>query len=198
LDATAFAHRKGTLFCGSVWSDAADTQKRLDDMQRFYASLQPYMSGGAYVNYCDFDLPDYATALVFDRCGFFIPYGSIFSRWATAYLVGRTTQVSSSRPGRDFPKPAPRRAPESAFPQYSARSLQRFISMGTFDDPARVIVRLPRVTTHVMAWQLLRRGCCRSCLALRSLQSIEQNYACDGTKERRNGCHIKEHLCRHC
>jgi hypothetical protein len=90
------------------------------------------------------------------------------------------------------------RAPESAFPLYTARSLQRFISMGTFDDPARVIVRLPRVTTHVMAWQLLRRGCCRSCLALRSLQSIEQNYACDGTKERRNGCHIKEHLCRHC
>ena len=86
----------------------------------------------------------------------------------------------------------------SAFPLYTARSLQRFISMGAFDDPARVIVRLPRVTTHVMAWQLLRRGCCRSCLALRSLQSIEQNYACDGTKERRNGCHIKEHLCRHC
>ena len=64
-DATAFAHRSGTLFClqyGSVWSDPADTQTRLDDMRQFYASLRPYMSGGAYVNYCDLDLPDYATA----------------------------------------------------------------------------------------------------------------------------------------
>jgi FAD/FMN-containing dehydrogenase len=64
-DATAFAHRKGTLFClqyGSVWSDAADTQKRLDDMRKFYGLLRPYVSGGAYVNYCDLDLPDYATA----------------------------------------------------------------------------------------------------------------------------------------
>jgi FAD/FMN-containing dehydrogenase len=65
LDATAFAHRGGTLFClqyGSVWSDPADTQKHLDDMRQFYASLRPYMSGGAYINYCDLDLPDYATA----------------------------------------------------------------------------------------------------------------------------------------
>jgi FAD/FMN-containing dehydrogenase len=64
-DATAFAHRNGTLFClqyGSVWSSPADTQMRLDDMRQFYASLRPYMSGGAYVNYCDLDLPDYGTA----------------------------------------------------------------------------------------------------------------------------------------
>jgi hypothetical protein len=31
-------------------------------MRQFYASLRPYMSGRAYVNYCDLDLPDYATA----------------------------------------------------------------------------------------------------------------------------------------
>jgi FAD/FMN-containing dehydrogenase len=64
-DATAFAHRGGTLFClqyGSVWSDPADTQKRLDDMRQFYGSLRAHMSGGAYANYCDLDLPDYATA----------------------------------------------------------------------------------------------------------------------------------------
>jgi FAD/FMN-containing dehydrogenase len=64
-DATAFVHRRATLFClqyGSVWSGPADTQKRLDDMRQFYASLRPYMSGAAYVNYCDLDLPDYATA----------------------------------------------------------------------------------------------------------------------------------------
>jgi FAD/FMN-containing dehydrogenase len=64
-DTTAFVHRRGTLFClqyGSVWSNPADTQKRLDDMRQFYASLRPYMSGSAYVNYCDLELSDYATA----------------------------------------------------------------------------------------------------------------------------------------
>jgi FAD/FMN-containing dehydrogenase len=64
-DATAFVHRNETLFClqyGSVWDNPADTRDRLDDMPQFYASLRPYMSGGAYVNYCDLDLPDYATA----------------------------------------------------------------------------------------------------------------------------------------
>ena len=65
LDATAFAHRGGTLFClqyCSIWSDPADTQTHIDDMRQFYALLRPYMSGGAYVNYCDVDLPDFATA----------------------------------------------------------------------------------------------------------------------------------------
>jgi FAD/FMN-containing dehydrogenase len=63
--ATAFVHRGGTLFClqyGSVWNGPADTQARLDDMRQFYGSLRPFMSGGAYVNYCDLGLPDYATA----------------------------------------------------------------------------------------------------------------------------------------
>jgi FAD/FMN-containing dehydrogenase len=64
-DTTAFVHRRGTLFClqyGNVWSSPVDTQKRLDDMRQFYASLRPYMSGSAYVNYCDLDLPYYETA----------------------------------------------------------------------------------------------------------------------------------------
>ncbi len=64
-DATAFVHRRGTLFClqyGSVWGGPSGTQKHLDDMRQFYASLRPYVSGSAYVNYCDLDLPDYATA----------------------------------------------------------------------------------------------------------------------------------------
>jgi FAD/FMN-containing dehydrogenase len=64
-DATAFVHRGGTLFClqyGSVWTSPADTPKRLDDMRQFYATMRPYVSGAAYVNYCDTDLPDWATA----------------------------------------------------------------------------------------------------------------------------------------
>jgi FAD/FMN-containing dehydrogenase len=64
-DATAFVHRAGTLFClqyGSVWTSPADTPKRLDEMRQFYATMRPYVSGAAYVNYCDTDLPDWADA----------------------------------------------------------------------------------------------------------------------------------------
>jgi FAD/FMN-containing dehydrogenase len=63
-DATAFAHRSA-LYCiqyGSVWTKASDTRQRVDDMRQFYAALRPYMSGGAYVNYPDLDLTDYAAA----------------------------------------------------------------------------------------------------------------------------------------
>jgi hypothetical protein len=64
-EATAFAHRDGTLFClqyGSVWASAGDTQERLNEMRQFYASMRPYVSGGAYVSYCDTDLADWPTA----------------------------------------------------------------------------------------------------------------------------------------
>jgi FAD/FMN-containing dehydrogenase len=64
-DATAFAHRDGTLFClqyGSVWTNAGDTPKRLNEMRQFYATMRPYVSGGAYVNYCDTDLTDWPNA----------------------------------------------------------------------------------------------------------------------------------------
>jgi FAD/FMN-containing dehydrogenase len=64
-DATAFVHRAGTLFClqyGSVWTSAGDTQKRLQEMRQFYATMRPYVSGAAYVNYCDTDLADWPTA----------------------------------------------------------------------------------------------------------------------------------------
>jgi hypothetical protein len=64
-DATAFAHRDGTLFClqyGSVWMSPGDTPKRLDEMSQFYATMRPYVSGAAYVNYCDTDLKDWPDA----------------------------------------------------------------------------------------------------------------------------------------
>ena len=31
-------------------------------MRQFYATMRPYVSGAAYVNYCDTDLPDWADA----------------------------------------------------------------------------------------------------------------------------------------
>jgi FAD/FMN-containing dehydrogenase len=63
-DATAFAHRKGTLFSmqyAASWTSAKDTPQRLADMREVYAAMRPYVSGAAYVNYCDLDLPDYQT-----------------------------------------------------------------------------------------------------------------------------------------
>jgi FAD/FMN-containing dehydrogenase len=64
-DVTAFAHRSGTLYClqyGSSWVSPSDTPQRLDQMRQCYAAMRPYVSGAAYVNYCDLDLPDYPSA----------------------------------------------------------------------------------------------------------------------------------------
>jgi len=63
-DGTAFAHRSA-LYCiqyGSTWSRAADAPHRLSDMQALYAAMRPYVSGGAYVNYCDLDLTNWQDA----------------------------------------------------------------------------------------------------------------------------------------
>jgi len=64
-DATAFAHRRGTLYClqyASTWSDPNDTPARLDEMRQLYATMRPYVSGAAYLNYCDLDLTDWQNA----------------------------------------------------------------------------------------------------------------------------------------
>jgi hypothetical protein len=63
-DATAFAYRAGTAFCiqyYTSWGNAAAGERRLADLRRFYETMRPY-SGGAYVNYCDLDLPGWQTA----------------------------------------------------------------------------------------------------------------------------------------
>jgi len=63
--ASAFAHRKGTLYCmqyGASWDDAKDTAQRLADMREVYAAMRPHVSGAAYVNYSDLELTDYLTA----------------------------------------------------------------------------------------------------------------------------------------
>ena len=64
-DTSAFAHRSGTLYCiqyGSTWPSPSQTPHRLDDMRQLYAAMRPYVSGGAYVNYCDLDLVDWQQA----------------------------------------------------------------------------------------------------------------------------------------
>lgn len=62
---TAFAHREGMLSSlqyYTEWNNPATTPSRLGTLQTFYKTMRPYMSGAAYVNYCDLDLPNYANA----------------------------------------------------------------------------------------------------------------------------------------
>ena len=61
---TAFPHRRGVLFSMQYYAQmppsAADT--RIEQMRVLYAAMRPYVSGAAYLNYCDLDLPDAAEA----------------------------------------------------------------------------------------------------------------------------------------
>ena len=64
-DATAFPRRLGTQYCiqyFSSWSRSADTPAHLAQVGRVYDALRPFMPGASYVNYCDLDLGDYASA----------------------------------------------------------------------------------------------------------------------------------------
>jgi len=63
-DATAFAYRAGTEFCiqyYTSWQSDAAGPRRLAEIGRLYAAMRPW-SGGAYVNYCDLDLPNWQQA----------------------------------------------------------------------------------------------------------------------------------------
>lgn len=62
---TAFAHREKTISSIQYymeWDDPKETNSRTALMRSFYDSIRADMSGGAYVNYCDLDLPNYAEA----------------------------------------------------------------------------------------------------------------------------------------
>jgi FAD/FMN-containing dehydrogenase len=64
-DATAFPRRAGTQFCiqyYSSWTRAADTPTHVAQVTKVYAAMRDFMPGASYVNYCDLDLPNYATA----------------------------------------------------------------------------------------------------------------------------------------
>jgi FAD/FMN-containing dehydrogenase len=65
-DATAFAHRGNTRYSiqyTKEWTDDADTEANVEMVRTLHTSMQPFVSGGAYVNYCDLDLKEgYAKA----------------------------------------------------------------------------------------------------------------------------------------
>ncbi len=63
---TGFAHRENTICSLQYylqWSSPQETTAKLQTLQTYYQHLRPYMSGGAYFNYCDLDLgTNYAQA----------------------------------------------------------------------------------------------------------------------------------------
>jgi len=65
-DETAFVHRGDTRYLIQYfmqWDNPAATDANLAMMRALYASMRPFVSGQAYVNYCDLDLDDaYAKA----------------------------------------------------------------------------------------------------------------------------------------
>jgi hypothetical protein len=65
-DATAFVHRGNTKYSIQYykeWTSPAASDANIAMMRTLYDSMRPFVSGGAYVNYCDLDLGDgYAKA----------------------------------------------------------------------------------------------------------------------------------------
>jgi hypothetical protein len=62
---TAFPYRDGTLYTiqyHDSWTEEGLSAERLAEMRVLYASMRRFVSGAAYVNYCDLDLPDWQTA----------------------------------------------------------------------------------------------------------------------------------------
>ena len=58
-DATAFAHRGNTRYSiqyTKEWTAAGDTAANVAMVRTLHSSMRPFVSGGAYVNYCDLDL----------------------------------------------------------------------------------------------------------------------------------------------
>ena len=62
--ATAFPYRKalGCIQYDLTWNKPEKTPIRLLQMRRLYDSMRPYVSGGAYVNYCDTELQNWREA----------------------------------------------------------------------------------------------------------------------------------------
>lgn len=61
LDATAFAHRGKTKYSIQYymeWANRDASDASISTMRTLYTSMRPYVSGAAYVNYCDLDLGD--------------------------------------------------------------------------------------------------------------------------------------------
>jgi Berberine and berberine like len=47
---------------GSTWTTPAEAAPHLKDISELYAVMRPFVSGASYVNYCDLELPEWASA----------------------------------------------------------------------------------------------------------------------------------------
>jgi FAD/FMN-containing dehydrogenase len=45
-----------------TWDSPNETPTQLSQLRRLYASMRPYVSGAAYVNYCDSELQNWREA----------------------------------------------------------------------------------------------------------------------------------------
>jgi FAD/FMN-containing dehydrogenase len=62
---TAFPHRDASTYCiqyYSQWGGPGETAQRLQLSRAVYAAMRPFVSVSCYVNYCDTDVADFATA----------------------------------------------------------------------------------------------------------------------------------------
>jgi FAD/FMN-containing dehydrogenase len=62
---TAFPRRGGTQYCiqyFSSWQHPGDSASHLANLANVHGAMRPYLSGAAYVNYCDLDLQNWADA----------------------------------------------------------------------------------------------------------------------------------------
>jgi FAD/FMN-containing dehydrogenase len=62
---TAFPYRGAGAYAiqyYSRWGAAADTPARLQRIKKVYDAMRPYLGNAAYVNYCDIDQPNFASA----------------------------------------------------------------------------------------------------------------------------------------
>jgi FAD/FMN-containing dehydrogenase len=61
-DETAFGHRDAAydILITSLWTDPAESERHIRWTRDFFDAMQPYVSGGTYVNYLDADRPSEA------------------------------------------------------------------------------------------------------------------------------------------
>lgn len=59
---TAFGHRDAAydILITSLWTDPAESERHIEWTRGFWEAMQPYVSGGTYVNYLDADRPSEA------------------------------------------------------------------------------------------------------------------------------------------
>ncbi len=69
-DATAFAHRAGSLYSLqylAAWREPAEEKDHLDWYRTLRSALHPFLAGAAYLNYCDAELENWHEAYFGDN-----------------------------------------------------------------------------------------------------------------------------------